>query len=175
MSQYTLTHTLTQWMFFFFNKWTEILSFAVELSDPPPPPILSLHPQLDPGQLLSESHMVQIESNASYSKIHTKPPGFNTAYNFDYLCECKWIFPSKKVEENIRRPVIITSQQHYCLSPCGNKDLFCWLISSILFLNPTIIFSLKTQVAERKNKSVRHSSPKIHQMICLLSVIIIFG
>lgn len=74
--------------FFFF--------FPTELSDPPPPPILSLHPQLDLGQLLSESHMVQIESNASYCKMHTKPPGFNTAYKLDCLCEWKWAISGKE-------------------------------------------------------------------------------
>lgn len=68
----------------------------MELSDLPPPPILSLHPQLDPGQLLSESHMVQIESNANYCKIHTKPLGFITAYKFDCFYERKWVIRGKE-------------------------------------------------------------------------------
>lgn len=71
MTQCTFTHTLTHWMFFFlffsFNKWDFFP--PVELSDLPPPPIPSLHPLLDLSQLLSESHMVQIESNASYCEI----------------------------------------------------------------------------------------------------------
>lgn len=71
----------------------------MELSDPPPPPILSLHPQLDPGQLLSESHMVQIEWNASYCTVRytQKPSSLYTTSPSDYL---KWASLVTKVARN---------------------------------------------------------------------------
>lgn len=106
-------HTYTLWLngcFILTNEERDFFSLT-ELSDPPPPPILSLHPQLDPGQLLSESHMVQIESNASYCKKHTKAPGLNTGYKF----ACKWAISVCEHEQRGLTVIISVLQIIVCL------------------------------------------------------------